>query len=188
MTGRSSRATFVLLLVTVVAVLCAALRPLPTPLRALGALPLLLFLPGCWIVEAVVPDLVRGVAERLALSVGLSLAVCVLSGLLLNLTPGGLSADAWVLTLGGITLLASAAALVRRNRPAPAAWPGQPLSPGRRGGALFALAGVILIGAFGLAHLGAEQQNAPDFTQLWITPEAGGGGQAAQLGVRNLEG
>jgi uncharacterized membrane protein len=185
MQGHKSYAWLLLLPATIVAVLCAALPALPLPLRVAGAAPLVLFLPGYWLLAAVAPDLLREPLERAVLSAGISLGICILVGVFLNLTPSGLTADAWVLALGGIALVGSAAAWLRGPRRESAPWPGVRGAPGRRESALFALAGLVLIGAFGLAHFTAGQQTAPDFTQLWITPAAIGG--SVQLGVRNLE-
>lgn len=185
MQGRRSSAWLILLPATIVAVLCAALPGLPLVVRAIGAVPLVLFLPGYWLLAAVAPEIGREPLERAALSSGISLAVCVLVGLLLNLSPAGLTRDAWVLALGGIALTGSAAAWLRNLRREAEPGLGLALSPGRRGGAMFALAGLVLIGAFGLARYTASQQSTPDFTQFWISPAGTNG--AAQLGVRNLE-
>ncbi|HLZ70232.1 MAG TPA: DUF1616 domain-containing protein [Dehalococcoidia bacterium] len=195
--ARKSAVRSLLLAATIVAVLCAALPALPAPLRALGAVPLALWLPGYWLSEGALPDQIRGAAERTALRLGLSLSVCILAGLGLNLTADGLTLNGWVLTLGGTALLASAAALLRgRGAPAvpqarepatSAASPERRLWPGQRGALLFAAAGLVVAGAFVLVHGEAARQNATDFTQLWILPETSGSTHAAQLGFRNLE-
>ncbi len=187
--GRRSRLDAVLLAATVVAVLCAALSWLPVPLRALGALPLALVLPGYWLTAALLPTPALGAASRAALSVGFSIVLCVLAGLLLNLTSGGLSSTAWVLTMGGVTLLGSAAGWLRGGRrlderSAPAI---RSQLPGRRQSTLLGLAAVLLLGAFGLARFSAVQHNQPDFTQLWMVPDAASAGRVIQLGLRNQE-
>ncbi len=187
--GRRSRLDEVLLAVTILAVLCAALSWLPVPLRALGALPLALVLPGYWLTAALLPSPALGPVSRAVLSVGFSIVVCVLAGLLLNLTSGGVSTTGWVLALGGITLLGSAVAWLRggrmlEERPAPAI---RSRLPGRRESTLLGLAAVLLVGAFGLARFSAAQHNRPDFTQLWMVPDAASAGRVIQLGLRNQE-
>ena len=186
--GRRSRLDAALLAATVIAVLCAALTVLPAPVRAIGALPLVLLLPGYWLTAALLPSPLFGPLGRAALSVGFSIVACVLAGLLLNLTSGGLSTTGWVLALGGISLLGSAVAWLR-CQPSSGETPASLRSqlPGRREGALFGLAAVLLVGAFGLAHISAARQNQPNFTQLWIVPDAASAGRVIQLGVRNQE-
>jgi len=55
------------------------------------------------------------VIERVALSFGLSIAITPLIGLVLNFTPFGIRLVPIVLSIGGFTLLASAAAALRRR-------------------------------------------------------------------------
>lgn len=186
MQGRNSTAWLVLLPATILAVLCAALSPLPAPIRVVGAAPLVLFLPGYWLLAAIAPRICGEPLETVAFSVGVSVAMCIVVGLVLNLTPAGLTGDAWVLALGGIALAGSAAAWLRGARHEALPWRDVVPAPGRRGGAMFALAGLLLVGAFGLARFSAGQQSEPHFTQLWITP-AGTQAGNVQLGVRNLE-
>ena len=84
------------------------------PLRVV-TLPLVFILPGYALTCALLPTVKFG-AERFVLSLGLSLAAVIVGGLLLNLTPFGLQTDSWAILLGGITLGASAVAIVRRRR------------------------------------------------------------------------
>jgi hypothetical protein len=56
---------------------------------------------------------VRGV-ERAALTLGISLSVAVLGGLLLDALPGGLQIQSWLFLLGSVTVGAAAVALLRR--------------------------------------------------------------------------
>ncbi len=59
-------------------------------------------------------------AERAALTLGISLSVAVLGGLVLDALPGGLETQTWLFLLGGVTVGASVVALWRRTRHASA--------------------------------------------------------------------
>jgi len=100
---------------TLVAMVCAALVPVGDPLRTLFILPFLLVLPGYALTAALFPNQI-GLAERLLLTLALSISVTVVSGLLLNLTAWGLQGTTWIVWLGGITIAASMLALARRQR------------------------------------------------------------------------
>jgi hypothetical protein len=175
-------------------------------LRAVLVLPLVFFLPGYVLVAALFPGRGAGLRaeERAMLSIGLSLALVALGGLLLNQTPWGLQADSWAALLGLFTLAAAVVAVLRPPRPAPggspqgtaeggggAAAPLRLLPPlGVRHGLAFAGAAAILTGAVAIAHQGAQAQRvATGFTQLWLLPSApsGTGSGALRLGLRNAE-
>ncbi|MGC8542529.1 MAG: DUF1616 domain-containing protein, partial [Vulcanisaeta sp.] len=75
------------------------------------------FMPGYALVEALYPrgdEL--GPLERLALSIGLSLAVVPLIGLLLNYTPWGIRFVPIVISTNTITIALLTVALVRKAR------------------------------------------------------------------------
>ncbi|HDN01378.1 MAG TPA: DUF1616 domain-containing protein [Candidatus Bathyarchaeota archaeon] len=74
-----------------------------------------LFLPGYLTVEALFPDPRElDSIERLALSMGLSLAITPLIGLLLNYTPWGIRLNPTVLSLSAYSLLISMVAAYRK--------------------------------------------------------------------------
>src|SRR5258708_16677585 len=100
---------------TLAAWVIAALLPLGDPLRTLLVLPFLLVLPGYALTAALFPNQI-GLAERLLLTLALSISVTVVSGLLLNLTAWGLQGTTWIVWLGGITIAACMLALARRQR------------------------------------------------------------------------
>ena len=83
---------------------------------ALG-LPLLIFLPGYALIAMLFPEKagLEGM-ERIALSVGLSVALVPLIGLLLNYTPWGIKEIPLLTSLSVFTLLMSGAAYARRRR------------------------------------------------------------------------
>jgi hypothetical protein len=170
-----------------VAMTLALLAPEIGPARAILALPLVLFAPGYAIAAAAFPAGRLGAAERLLFSLGASLAVGALAGLLLHWTTLGLRPAAWAVTLGNITLVASLIALVRRWRqpagdPAPRA-PNLTAVPG----ALLGLAVLLVAGALLIARAGALQQRETGFTQLWVLPDSAAKEESVRLGVSNRE-
>src|SRR6476659_3163176 len=94
----------------------ALLAPEIGVLRALVGLPLVLLVPGYAIVAAAFPAGRLGTIERLLFSLGASLAVGALAGLLLHWTELGLRPAAWAVALGNLTLVSSLLALARRWR------------------------------------------------------------------------
>jgi len=117
----SSRSTWFWLLVTAVALtdVSIALSDLLPPLRylryVLGSV-FVLYLPGASLIELLYPkgeDLTQ--LERLALSIGLSLAIVPLVGLVLNYTPWGIRLNPIVISLTFLTLALSIGAVARKH-------------------------------------------------------------------------
>ena len=99
------------------AALCAVLLPVlsDTPLRLLLGVPLVLFIPGYLVVAALFPG--KGdidTPERIALSLGLSIAIVPLIGLGLNYTPWGIRLEPVILSLALFSLACAALAHLRR--------------------------------------------------------------------------
>ncbi|MDV4344068.1 DUF1616 domain-containing protein [Methanoculleus sp. YWC-01] len=87
-----------------------------SPLRVVFVLPFILFIPGYLLIAALFPargDL-EGI-ERVALSMGLSIAIVPLSGLALNYTPWGIRLDPIVVTLVIFSLAIGLIAQFRRR-------------------------------------------------------------------------
>jgi len=125
-------------------------------------------------------------SERVALSVGLSLAVCALGALVLNLFPAGLRASTWTALLCAVTVFGAGAALARRSRNRTARTCVAVRFTARSLANWAALVAMVLafVGALVIARHGARQQSAGDsFSQLWMIPEGG----RLTLGVRNDE-
>ncbi len=72
-----------------------------------------LFLPGYSLVKVLFTDRELDIVERVALSIGLSLALVPLAGLLLNYTPWGIRTTPVTLSLLGLTVVFASAAVVR---------------------------------------------------------------------------
>ena len=182
---------FAVIAIALVAAVLALLVPADIVLIRILTLPLVLVLPGYALTSALFPRRALGIPEHLSFSLGLSLAVVILGGLALNWTPFGLRASSWAVLLAGITLGASAVALVRQRRQSVSApeW----LRVGNAGftlrqALLLGLAAAIVCGAVAVSIIGAERQPHPGFTQLWILPAGGANAEnAVRLGVSNME-
>jgi uncharacterized membrane protein len=152
------------------------------------ALPLALVLPGYTLTEVLFRKRSLNAPERLVLSLGLSLAIDVLSGLFLNVLPVGLQATSWAVLLGLLTVVFSLlAAYLRRGVPASGT---QPLRfrLSIYQGILFGLAISVAILSFVYIDIGVIQQPHPGFTQLWMLPEVQAGKSCdIRLGVRSFE-
>ena len=159
--------------VAVIASLSVPLLSDTNGVRATLAVPLVLFLPGYALSAALFPARWGpGIADRLVLGLGLSVAVVVLGGLALNTTPWGLQARSCTVLLCGATIAASLVALRRRSR--------LPLIPMRRRSpfvhpwqAILVCLAVIMAGAaVHISAYGAVTHKGPGFTQLSIQPTA----------------
>lgn len=86
-------------------------------LRLILGIPFMLFLPGYALVAALFPERIKlsGV-ERIALSLGLSLVVVSLAGLIFNYTPWGITLASTLSSLACFTLIMSVIAWLRRRR------------------------------------------------------------------------
>jgi uncharacterized membrane protein len=183
-----------MLVVSVLAIIAAILGvvlPGDWVVGRIFTLPLVFVLPGYALTSALFPRQALELPKRLVFSLGLSLAMVVLGGFLLNLTPTGLRASTWAPLLGCITLAACVVTFIRRRRQGipVAEWPaGWSSGFSFRQGLLLGLAAIIIGGAFAVSIIGAEQQPHPGFTELWILPAGGASAKnAVSLGVSNME-
>ncbi len=105
-----------LVMATVLIVFYVVSSPLLYARYVLGAL-FILYLPGSMLIEALYPrrEDLDGL-ERLALSIGLSLAVVPLIGLFLNYTPWGIRLTPIMVSLAGFAEVMAVTALVRKYR------------------------------------------------------------------------
>jgi uncharacterized protein DUF1616 len=172
-----------------------------TVLGTLAGLPLVLVLPGYALSTLIVPrppSHIGPLLWRASWIAGLSLAVTVLGGLVLNLMPAGLTRTTWTTSLTAMTLLALAAsAWLRGYRFAQDPSTPRIADKGTRGprtpsgggswptGSLVGYAAAALAistAAMGVAIASAGWQHSPGFAQLWLVPAASG---EAGLGVRS---
>ena len=169
---------------------------------------LVLVLPGYVAAAALFPADTLQRVERLVASLGLSLAIAILGGLVLNLTPWGLRTSTWALLLAGLTVCMGGIAVARRHSrerrdaaksSASLRLYGLPrlssTAPSNRAGRLAVPQALMLgasllitIGAVVIAASGQLQGNTAQdatATQLWIQPVTQGGAPAIQLGMTN---
>jgi hypothetical protein len=179
------------------AALLAAVAHVPLLTIPLGALAVLVA-PGMVLQQAFLPGKTIGTAERVALTLGLSLVLTVLGALLLNLTGPGLTPVTWGLFLSTVTATATVV-VARRGSPADrvklvsrvapstllAPLRGRPL---RRVVPLVAATVALVFGAIVISQAGARQlADRSTFTQLWLMPQMGRPTQGL-LGVHSEEG
>jgi uncharacterized membrane protein len=155
--------------------------PVTDVLRVIAGIPTVLFAPGFALVAVIWPRSGLRTGERLALSIGMSLCVCVLGGLVLYLLGVRLQALAWSTLLGVVTVGGSLGATVRRARQprteTPTAGMGWPLPSV----ALSAAALALTVIAFGIAAGGAAQQRER-FSELWLVQS-----DQVEVGLRSME-
>jgi uncharacterized membrane protein len=128
-----------------------------------------------------------GGVDVLALSLGLSLAVDVLVGFMLNVLPVGLQTLSWALSLGlFITICALLAAFFRR-RDMPQVTKAHKLRMTKSDGIPFGLAILVATAAIWFAMIRPIEPQ-PSFTQFWMLPASSGSKSCAvSIGVRNFE-
>ncbi len=171
-------------------VACAAVgtafsSDVPAPVSSLLGLVLVFVLPGYAFTAAAWPSLGRW-PEKVAFTLGSSIALAVIAGLVLNLMPCGLERQTWAVSLAAFTIIASVVGLVQREhlgvlpkRPE-LRLPAVPLL-------LFALALLVAVAAVGISRQGAIQaDNQSKFTQLWMIPATGKG--KLLVAIANREG
>jgi len=110
-------ADLALVVVWLAATIAAIYLPIlnETPVRIVLALPIVLFIPGYCLIAALFPkegDI--GLIERIALSIGLSIAVVPLMGFGLNFTPWGIQLDSIAISLTLFTFVMILVAHYRR--------------------------------------------------------------------------
>jgi uncharacterized membrane protein len=154
--------------------------------RAIMSLPLVIVLPGYAITAAVFPKGTLGVPERLLFSMGTSLALAILCGLLLNWTPWGFQVGAWLVLLCGTTLLASLVAQIRQRRAHAVARTSAHIGLDVRQGLLLSMAVLLIGAAVWMARTPAPQKGLQGYTMLWMLPDVAGK-HAVRLGVRSKE-
>lgn len=190
-----------------VLILTILLTPTFKALRVILGVPFVLFLPGYFLVSALFPgrDDLEGI-ERLALSLGLSLALVPLIGLMLNYTPFGIRLWPVTLSLFGFMLVTTWIAQFRRERIAPKerftidftrhlpSWG----EIGREDRLLIAGSIIAIIGAgVGGSYL-ASNRHGEEFTEFYLLGPGGkmenyptelkaGGTGTVILGVQNHE-
>lgn len=161
------------------------IAPDPVP-RLLATLPWLLVLPGYAALRAIGLRM-RSLLELGVFTVGLSLALSILGGFLLN-GAGALTPVGWAVWLTAATLALSGIAAIRNQPPwwADGGLP-RPSGLGRRQYGIWAAAALAVGAAFLLAVHDDLGQGAFQRTDFWILPEDTALPARVTLGIHNAE-
>ena len=183
-----------LLIIVVVTILDIILASFSYQIRAVSiilALPLVFVMPGYVLTAALFSTRSIDTVQRLLLSLALSLAIAIFTGLLLNLLPGGLQSRSWGLSLGVLTVAGSLLAAYRRRKgrvqgESQGRFPQLRISPLAL--LLFGLAASVIVFSIVYSMNDAAQKPHPGFTQLWILPAAPSSKSCVvRFGVRSFE-
>ncbi len=179
---------FVVILIALVNMLWILLPSFPPIMRTIVVFPLVFVVPGYALAEVLSYKRYLKTSHRLVFSLGLSLTLAILCGLMLNTLPAGFQASSWALLLGLLTVTFSLLAVyLRRYR---AANETQPLKFRITifQGLLLFLAVVVLSVSFFYNAVGAARQPHPGFTQLWVLPSTQTGKSCSvRFGLRSFE-
>lgn len=175
-------------------------------LRAVLGVYLVLVGPGLAFTTALLPPKQLGTAEHVLATVVTSIALAVIGGLVLDATPWGLQPVSWSVLLGGVTLVASLAALLRLQRLAGTGTSGsrgtgddghrRQSLPSPRGlhvptlRLALPLVALALLGlAIYVARIPAPAERYQGYTTLWLAPdgEQAGTRTGARLGIQSGE-
>ena len=145
---------------------------------------MVLFIPGYAIISVLLPKI--GSEKTLLLSLGMSISVSIVGGLILDLTPWGLTPVTCSLWLSTIAFIGIILAWHQRRFAAKSFEMGVP-SLHKENMAIFGWAALILLGSVSIAYISSKQTETT-FTQLWAIPILTSDGRyEIQLGIRNDE-
>lgn len=156
-------------------------------LRAVLGTYLVLVAPGLAVTSAVLPARRLGTAEHALAAAATSIAIAVLGGLVLDMTPWGLQPTSWALLLAGVTATATVAALLRvrnkaESRKAAPRW------TARADRLALPLAAVIMVAlAVYIARVPAPPQRYQGYTTLWMVPNDEQEATGARIGLQSGE-
>lgn len=158
----------------------------PNVLRMLVTLPLVLFLPGFALTIILFKRGHLGVPEQLLLSVGLSVAITALSGLILNWTPWGLrTTTLWIALLVVLAVeMVVVGYLYGLHWTKAISLPSQ-VNFTPRQWILVSLAALVTLTAVYVDRAPVPQEGFEGYTTLWIQPSDSS--DTFELGVRSNE-
>jgi uncharacterized membrane protein len=145
---------------------------------------MVLFIPGYCIVTGILPAI--GSEKTLLLSLGISASISVVGGIILNLTPWGLTPATWSLLLSLIAVIGIILSWRQRRDHARNFETGVP-SLQKEHVVIFGWAGLILVSSVLIAYFSSKQTETT-YSQLWAIPSATAEGHyEIQIGIRNEE-
>jgi uncharacterized membrane protein len=170
----------------------AALLSPPVWLRATLLIPLVLALPGYALAASLFPPRTISPAERGVYTIGLSIAVAAIGGLLIQLVVG-LDRQLWALFLAAVTIAAGLRGPRREGGQRSAPWPRRMPRSLPIAALVFLASAVIAAMAIASAGNGLRDAQAKiRFTDFWLLPDRGDdappGTEALTVGLRSHEG
>ncbi len=162
------------------------------------ALPIVFFVPGYMLIEILAHKRGLSVIYRLTLSLGLSLALDILGGFLLNMLPIGLRTQSWVVLLSCLTLVFaltlvylrkdSVQVVVQADRKYLSYAPRSMIRFSMRATTVLSLAFVLIVLSLFYATRGVAEQPHLSFTQLWMLPPSQEGQNCTvRIGIHSFE-
>ena len=182
---------FDLLLIVTIAlanIIWALLPSHPLVIGIILALPLVFWLPGYALTEALFFKHSFNGFYRFITILALSLSIDILSGFILNIFPVGLQASSWAVFLGLFSALFSLlVAYLRRGSSISKVQLPKPRLRIHE----YVLLGLSIVGAIlsiQYSAMSTVQQTRPDFTQLWMLPSPQANNNCAvRLGIRSFQ-
>jgi uncharacterized membrane protein len=168
----------------------------PAWLRIATGLPLALVFPGYTWLAVIFPEGKLSGVERFVLSIALSLAVVILTGLMLHLSQSGLSPLGWSVSLSLLTWPVAFYALARREIAVhnesqevslPLPTPAPRLGLKMRQAALLLATGIVTLSAILISLRPAPAQELAGYTQLWLLPVGQEQTSAVWVGINSHE-
>jgi hypothetical protein len=152
------------------------------------AVPLVLLVPGGLLVM-VLPSRPKDRFFQFALAVGLSIAMCIAVGLLLNFLPTGIDHRTWTCALGLVSMTEAVVVASQESRTVMkrSSSPSMPIRTSFKSRVVVSVAVVVILGG-AISSVAWERSNAEatnsqeHFAEVWINPVSG---QAAVVGVRS---
>lgn len=180
-----------LLLIVAIAAMNVIWALLPDHLPLIGiifALPLVFVLPGYTLTGILFHSRSLDAVHRFLLSLGLSLAIDILAGFILNVFPIGLREISWAVFLGLLTTMFSLWIAYLRWKKAGSNGVSNRFRLRLHEFVLLGLALVVVILAVQYSAINVIQEPHPGFTQLWVLPSMEHGDSCTiRLGVRSFE-
>lgn len=177
-----------LLALTIVLWVLLTIEGLFFPVRLIASLLFIAFLPGYAMVSVLFRRDALDITDLAAFTVSFSLGITMLGGIIMNLTPFGLSEAGWRLWLAGFTIVGLTISLFRIETKADD-YGGTNRRPHNLSTShlmIFAAAIVLFGMSIAIAYEGDRTRLKEAFSQLWLLwrDEAQG---AVDMGINNLE-
>lgn len=177
---------FLLTLLTILIILDSLFQLSLGPVTELLGTVFILFAPGYLLALMIFPETAVEFPVRVAVSIGLSLAMAAIGGILLYAIGAGLGDSSWIALIGSFNILGSAIVLINRSSPGPVEVEYTVVELSRMQGGLIVLILVAVIGIVLMARQSAYEQPSAGFTELWIA-SADQQRDHVQIGVHNHE-